>query len=125
MLYVNGVPAANGLPAEYPSENTTYDNTTSGLDATEVQGAIDELAADASKSFVLSNQSLTFTNLVATISDSRVTANTSVHADFTDATLSAASAANVSVESISGAIKFTAVTAPTSTLVCDIICWNK
>ena len=33
-----------GMPATYPAENTSYDNTTSGLTADDVQGAIDELA---------------------------------------------------------------------------------
>lgn len=34
------------MPASYPASNVTYDPTTSGLSATRVQGAIDEVKAD-------------------------------------------------------------------------------
>lgn len=36
----------NGFPATYDSANVTYDNTGTGMSATRVQGAIDELAED-------------------------------------------------------------------------------
>jgi len=43
-IYINGDPAS-GLPASYPSDRVTYDNTSSGLTSDDVQGAIDELAS--------------------------------------------------------------------------------
>lgn len=36
----------NYFPATYPAGNVTFDNTQSGMTATDVQGAIDELNAD-------------------------------------------------------------------------------
>lgn len=74
------------------------------------------------KVFVLTNQTLTFSNLVATISDARVTASTYAEVFFTDATLQAASNAGIVVDTSSGTITFTATSAPSSALVCDIVC---
>ena len=99
-----------------------YSNTFSRLSATDVQGAIDEVN---SKTFVLSDQSLTFTGTTAQISDSRVTANTYATAYFTDATVDAASAAGIEVETSAQTITFTVDTAPSTTLVCDVVCLNQ
>ncbi len=72
--------------------------------------------------FVLKNQTLTFSNLVATVSDARVTADTYAMVFFNDATLQVAADAGVVVDTSSGTITFTATSAPSSTLVCDIVC---
>ena len=101
------------------AEDIVYDNTDSELSATDVNGAIDEVS---NKTFILTNKSLTFSNLVATVSDARVTASTYAMVYFTDATLSAAANAGIVVDTSSGTITFTATTAPTTTLVCDIVC---
>lgn len=72
--------------------------------------------------FTLKEQSLAFENLQAVIRDSRVTENTYIVAYFTDETLQAAANAGVVVDSGDGTITFTATTAPSVTLVCDIVC---
>ena len=97
----------------------SYDHSHSGLAALTVQEAIDELSDEV---FVLKNQSLNFSNLVATISDARVTASTYAEVYFTDACLQSASNAGIVVDTSSGTITFTVYEAPETTLVCDIVC---
>lgn len=84
--------------------------------------ASDTVSEELEKSFVLTNQTLTFSNLVATVSDARVTADTYAMVFFNDATLQAAANAGVVVDTSAGTITFTAATAPSSNLVCDIVC---
>ena len=76
-------------------------------------------------SFRIDNQTLSFTNLVATVSDNRVEADTLpfvfVHPDseaaYNDAQISASVTA-------AGAVTFTASSAPSGTIVVDILCVN-
>ena len=55
-IFINGNPAS-GLPASYPSDRVTYDNTSSGLTSDDVQGAIDELASGGSGGHTIENPS--------------------------------------------------------------------
>lgn len=71
--------------------------------------------------FSLKNQSLTFTNNVATISDTRITASTYAEIYFSDSSLEAAKTAKVSAVTGTGVITFTVVSEPSTTLVCDIV----
>lgn len=72
--------------------------------------------------FILKNQTLTFSNLVATITDARVTASTYAMVYFNNATLQAAANAGVVVDTSTGTITFTALSVPSTSLVCDIVC---
>lgn len=96
--------------------------------AAQIKYSSSNVDAELDKFFVISNQSLSFSTvnnaIVATISNSKVTANSSVYAMFTDATLQAAADAGVVVDSLAGQIKFTAETTPNMTLVCNIIVKN-
>lgn len=56
------------MPAFFPASRITYDNTTSGLSATDAQGAIDELDSKTMKSEVVSG---------TTDSDGNITLNSS------------------------------------------------
>ena len=77
-----------------------------------------------SNSFRINSQTLSFTELVAEVSDNRVTAGTIVLAMFTDGTRDTAKAARITVESTNGAVRFTAQNEPTSSIQCDILCFN-
>lgn len=68
---------------------------------------------------VLKNQSLTFTNLVATVSDSDITADSDYLVYYHD--VSAAESAGITVTVSSGVMTFTATTAPQNTIVVDIV----
>lgn len=68
---------------------------------------------------VIKNQSLTFTNLVATVSDSDITANSDYLVYYHD--VSAAESAGITVTVSSGVMTFTATTAPQSSIVVDIV----
>ena len=71
--------------------------------------------------FILQNQTLTFNNLIATVSDNRITENTYPIIYWSDSSYDAAVNAEVSSETSSGVITFTAVSAPSTTLTCDIV----
>lgn len=86
------------------------------------QTALDDITDELDKTFILSNQTLTFSNLVATISDARVTASTYAMVYFNNATLQAAANAGVVVDTSTGTITFTASSVPSTSLVCDIVC---
>lgn len=99
------------------------------IDDTTTAGTLDDLSVDdiaeihigeLPRVFTLNNQTITFTNKAATISDTRVTADSLVEVYYADASMSVASAAGISVESASGAINFTADADPTSALVATI-----
>ena len=62
------------------AETTTYDNTTSGLSATNVQGAIDELKSE--NGFSLTS-TLTSGQTSLTFTDARITENSSLSAVYT------------------------------------------
>lgn len=68
---------------------------------------------------ILDNQSLSFTGLVATVSDSDITADSNYIVYYHDVTL--AEDAGITTVASSGAITFTAVTAPSNTIVVDIV----
>lgn len=70
--------------------------------------------------FTIHNQTLTFTNDVATISDARVTANSLVDVYYADASLSEAKAADITVTTGSGAITFTASNTPSTTITASV-----
>lgn len=86
------------------------------------QAALNDITDELNKTFILSNQTLTFSNLVATISDARVTASTYAMVYFNNATLQAAANAGVVVDTSTGTITFTASSVPSTSLVCDIVC---
>lgn len=90
--------------------------------STATQAALDDITDELDKTFILSNQTLTFSNLVATISDARVTASTYAMVYFNNATLQAAANAGVVVDTSTGTITFTASSVPSTSLVCDIVC---
>ena len=90
--------------------------------STATQAALDDITDELDKTFILSNQTLTFSNLVATITDARVTASTYVTVYFNNATLQAAANAGVVVDTSTGTITFTASSVPSTSLVCDIVC---
>ena len=62
------------------AKNTTYDNTTSGLSATNVQGAIDELKSE--NGFTLTS-TLTAGQTSLTFTDARITENSILSAVYT------------------------------------------
>lgn len=82
------------------------------------------VTASEGTSFVLANQTLTFSNNVATVSDNRVTSSTYATIYFYDGYLSSAVASGISVDTSSGVITFTATTQPSGDLKCDIVCSN-
>lgn len=90
--------------------------------STATQAALDDITDELDKTFILSNQTLTFSNLVATITDARVTASTYVMVYFNNATLQAAANAGVVADTSTGTITFTASSVPSTSLVCDIVC---
>ena len=125
-----GVNSFNGrdgdvLPelGDYDASQIAYDNSNSDLDSTDVNDAIDELAA---KTFFIDRTStpLSFSTVgntvQATVSDARVTANSFIYACFTNACIQAAADANVVVDSASGSIVFTADSTPSNDLYCLI-----
>lgn len=125
-----GVNSFNGregdvLPelGDYDANQIAYDNSNSDLASTDVNDAIDELAA---RTFFIDRTStpLSFSTVgntvQATVSDARVTANSFIYACFTDACIQAAADANVVVDSASGSIVFTADSTPSNDLYCLI-----
>ena len=130
-----GVNSFNGregdvLPelGDYDANQIAYDNSNSGLASTDVNDAIDELAA---KTFFIDRTStpLSFSTVgntvQATVSDARVTANSFCYVCFTDACIQAAANANVVVDSASGSIVFTADSTPSADLYCLIEVTNQ
>lgn len=74
-----------------------------------------------SKDFVLSNQvTLTFTNNIATISDSRITANSLADVYFTSDTIATAEKAEIYVDTYDGKVQLTAKNTPTGNIRCSI-----
>ena len=80
------------------------------------------VTASEGMAFVIANRTLTFSNNVATVSDSRVTANTYATVYFHDGSLASAVNAGLSIDTSSGVITITADSTPSSTLTCDIVC---
>lgn len=68
---------------------------------------------------ILRSQSLSFTGLVATVSDSDITADSNYIVYYHDVTL--AENAGITTVATSGVITFTATTAPSNTIVVDIV----
>lgn len=125
-----GVNSFNGrdgdvLPelGDYDANQIAYDNSNSDLDSTDVNDAIDELAA---RTIFIDRTStpLSFSTVgntvQATVSDARVTAESFCYVCFTDACIQAAANANVVVDSASGSIVFTADSTPSADLYCLI-----
>ena len=75
-------------------------------------------------SFILRNQTLTFDNLVATLTDSRISVTTLVECFYHDYSTAAAAGIIANVTS-AGTITFTAASAPSGTIVVDILCINE
>ena len=130
-----GVNSFNGrdgdvLPelGDYDANQIAYNNSKSGLASTDVNDAIDELAA---KTFFIDRTStpLSFSTVgntvQATVSDVRVTADSFCYVCFTDACIQAAANANVVVDSASGSIVFTADSTPSNDLYCLIKVTNQ
>ena len=74
--------------------------------------------------FKLTDQSLTFVNGVATISDARVTANSLAFVFFANNSIASATSAKITVDSSLGVIRFTAQNQPSAALTCDILIKN-
>ena len=68
---------------------------------------------------ILKNKTLTFTNLVATVSDSDIKADSDFAVYYYDVTI--AQNADITAVSSNGVITFTAQNTPQSTIVCDIV----
>jgi hypothetical protein len=71
--------------------------------------------------FVLVNQTLTFTNLTATVSDARISGATYPLVYWSNASYDAAMESNIISNTSAGTITFTAETAPSTSLTCDIV----
>ena len=84
-----------------------------------IDGTTTNVYAPDSSDTVLTNQTLTFVGTTATLSVVGVTADTLIFVFFHDVTI--ASNAGIVADTGSGVITFTASTAPTNTVVCDII----
>lgn len=105
--------------------NSSYDNTTSGLSSSNVQDAIDEIDTTLDKTFILTNQTITFSNLAASISDARIAADTAASIWYDNTNKAIAVAAGVTAETVSGGINFAAVTAPSGSITIEkIVCVN-
>lgn len=72
----------------------------------------------------LTNQSLTFVNGVATISDARITAESLAFVYFADSSITSATSAVITVDTASGVLNFTAENQPSAALTCDILIKN-
>jgi len=95
----------NGIPFDGTEDIIVEDNTKIPLD----------------KDFVLINQQpITFINNVATISDTRITADSLADVYFTNDTISIAEKASITVETYGGNVKLTAGRAPEGTLKASI-----
>ena len=93
-----------------------------GSAAGHLQNEIDALLAST---VILKNRTLTFSNKVATIQDSRITAETYALVYFTEATASEAEEADVTVTTGAGVVTFVATNEPASSLVCDVVVINN
>lgn len=95
----------NGVAFDGTQDITVYDNTKISTD----------------QDFILRNQqSLTFTNKVCRINDSRITVNSLADVYFTSATIESAKKANVTVDTFNGYMTLTVAQNPTMTLVATI-----
>lgn len=72
----------------------------------------------------LKNQTLSFSNLTAEVAVTGMTANTHVLVFYSVSSIAYAEAAGITAESTTDKVVFTAETAPTSTVTCDIIYWD-
>lgn len=97
------------------------DEPTLPLYAQDVRYGTTNVKAQLDKIFKI-DATLTFTNLVATVSDERITSATCILVFYDD--VSAATTAGITVESGTGVATFTAITAPSSTIGCSMICFN-
>lgn len=77
---------------------------------------------DGGSNKILKNQTLTFVNLVATITDSSFTATSDYAVLYYNP--SYAEQAKITTESSSGTLTFTATTTPENTIICDIVIFN-
>lgn len=107
----NGNYILTGLTPHTNAYSVTYKNNIS------VGQQLDNMLAG----FKLSNQTLTFTNNVATVTDSRITTDTCIFVFYSDSAVAAA--ANISTAVTAGTVTFTAQTAPSSTLTCTLLCF--
>ena len=71
--------------------------------------------------FVLANTTLTFTNLTATVSDARITGSTYPLVYWSSTSYDTAVSCKITSNTSTGAITFTAETAPSTSLTCDIV----
>lgn len=97
---------------EYQTET---DKKVSNIQTT-ADNAYNTMKSFVDKDFTLAMQTLTFTNKVCTITDSRVTADSLVDVYFTADTMAAAEVAQVYVDSEAGKIILTATIQPTTAL---------
>ena len=71
--------------------------------------------------FVLANTTLTFSNLTATVSDARITGSTYPLVYWSSTSYDTAVSCKITSNTSTGAITFTAETAPSTSLTCDIV----
>ncbi len=107
------------LYAPLPTWNQHQNSGTLIADITIDGNTTNIYAPSGSSDIVLTNQTLSFVGTTATISNASVTADSLIFVFFHDVTI--ASDAGIVADSGSGVITFTASTAPTNTVVCDII----
>lgn len=95
---------------------------TGAAGATGPQGPIGQTgpAGSIEDIIVANQQTLTFTNLVATINDTRITDNSLADVYFTSATIAAAIAAEIAVETFSGRMTLTATKTPVGAIAASI-----
>lgn len=78
----------------------------------------------AERHFILDNQTLSFNNLVATVSDSRITSNSKVAIYYSNSSLAMARSCSIEADSEDGLVRFTVNRAPTSTITCSLVIDN-
>jgi len=88
----------------------------------DIKTYIDSKIGNSGGSKIIKNQTLTFTNLVATISDTDITADSDFAVYYYN--IAAAEAADITAVSSSGTITFTAQNNPSSTIVVDVVLFD-
>ena len=117
--------ASSATSATSATHATNADNATTADSATTATTAGTANTASTAQSvdndfILISNQALTFTNNVCTLSDARITANSLADVYFTSDCINNAQKAVISVETTAGAVTITAGRTPTSTLTASV-----
>ena len=118
ILFAQNASTATATEQARKATNLKFNPSTGNMTVTTVNGYVPD------KIIKLTGQTVTFSGTTASISNANVTASSLLEVYFNDATLSAAQAAKITVDSAAGAINFTAEEAPSTSLVCDIVIRN-